>query len=588
MHIKRAILFLVIIALSLSIISSHVWGVEEKYKDYKYSRKQIDYYQITISKKNIDITVFDDGSTRTDSYRNSDITIANNAILASGDPIFDSRGLLMGENVYPFDRITDVRIMGDEREYTISFLTSDQIPDAAGVKRRGNIVSFDENIEVGDNDFVRGVIYSVKGDIDIYGEVNRDIVSLFGEIYIAPGAVARGDIATVKGRIDAARDGSIYGEMYSPKKRKQSQRRHRFSRGEKETDLSGQFIYNRVDGATPYLSLKFTDQDSLLPSVWAHGGYAFASERERFELGLEQTIVRSVPLTVGGRYYRSLKSEDDWLLTKGENTLYALFAKEDFMDYYEAEGGEIYINFKPLETIKFNGGYRIEETKWLKAHYNLWYFGAIFGGDKEFSRNFERVHEPFRTSGTEEIDSLRNRAFFASLTFDTRREENVFRRSSWFVKGDFEWSTPDLDSDYDYRRYSIRAVRYEKITRHTMLISRFMYGGSDGYLPMYKRFYLGGLGTLRGYKHKEYLGTRFWMANAEYRLKIPRSDIALGLFYDAGQIANETKLTSDIEIKQNIGVSVYFGEDVKINIARRLDRSDVDKPQVYVRLEHHI
>jgi outer membrane protein assembly factor BamA len=103
---------------------------------------------------------------------------------------------------------------------------------------------------------------------------------------------------------------------------------------------------------------------------------------------------------------------------------------------------------------------------------------------------------------------------------------------------------------------------------------------------MYKRFYLGGLGTLLGYRHKELMGTEFGMANAEYRVDFPRTDLAASVFWDAAQIANETKLSGDIEVKHCLGAAVHFGDDMRVNVSKRLDRGYNDDPKIYVRFDH--
>jgi outer membrane protein assembly factor BamA len=290
-----------------------------------------------------------------------------------------------------------------------------------------------------------------------------------------------------------------------------------------------------------------------------------------------------MPLAVGGSFYRRLASEDDWLLDSDENIIFTLLVTEDFKDYYEAEGGSAYLRFKPISKLTLDGRYRFERTKWLDAHRRLW---SLFGGDKLFGENFCRVDESFRNSSITEIDTTEIAALSGKVEYDTRSTQNPFRNSAWHLSGAIEWSHPDLNSDFDYLRYTIALRRYQKVHRRVTLLMRGMYGGSDGYLPMYKRFYLGGLGTLRGYNHKEYMGSRFWMTNVEYRIDFPRTDLAASIFWDAGQIANDSKLNREVEVKHSLGIAAYIGDDVKINVSRRLDRSFDIVPKIYVRFDH--
>ncbi|MBN1213126.1 MAG: BamA/TamA family outer membrane protein, partial [candidate division Zixibacteria bacterium] len=343
------------------------------------------------------------------------------------------------------------------------------------------------------------------------------------------------------------------------------------------------FRYNRVDGAAVYGTLKYENLDSLLPIVWFSGGYAFESERWRYEAGLEQVLWRTRPLSVGGALYRKLASEDDWLISDRENLFFTLLVTEDFKDYYEAEGGRLYTRFKPLRNLTFEGGYKYEETKWIRSHRNIW---SLFGGDKVFPRNFGSVTEPYRGIGIGEIDSTVNAGLYAQLDFDTRDPDEPFEHSAWAATGTVEWSHPDFESDFDYRRYTVNLRRYQKINRHSIMLFRGMYGGSDGYLPLYKSFFLGGLGTLEGYKHKEFMGSRFWMANFEYRITFPSSDISYSLLYDVGQISNTTGFEDEDEIKHSIGMALYIENDLRLSISKRLDSADDKDPKIYARLTH--
>jgi len=574
--------WLVLGTLTLSLAPS-TFAVESRYKDYKSSHRAQEFFEISFDKKTLSVTVFRDGETSTLAYAHGEIR-REEAFISLGESVgFDAEGLVFGDDKYLYREISDTRITDAEELVTITFFTSPDASQRTGRLKKGNRIEFANSIVVEEDEFVRGILFSITGDIEVYGEVNKDIISLFGDVYVGPGAVARGDIASISGRVDIAGDASVYGEVYTGEKPRAT-RKYRFRRREKTLSASGTFEYNRVDGATPYGGARFNDRDSLLPSFWAIVGYGFESERWRYDFGLEQTIWRRRPLVIGGSFYRRLASDDDWLLTDDENTAFTLLATEDFKDYYEAEGGSVYTVFKPLTTLSLEGRYRFESTKWLDAHPHLW---SLFGGDKLFGENFGRVETDFRQRGIAEIDTTDNAYLFGRVEFDTRDREDPFEKSAWHLTGDIEWSHPDLNSDFDYRRYHLTVRRYQKIHRRVTLLLRGMYGGSDGYLPMYKRFYLGGLGTLRGYYHKEFMGNQFWMANAEYRIDFPRTDLAASIFWDGGQITDDAKLISrDIEVKHSLGVAVFFGDDLRINLSKRLDRSFDDNPKIYVRLDH--
>jgi hypothetical protein len=575
---------IVVLALAAGILPSPGIAQSTEYKDFETTSSRLVLFEIRADRKTISFEATVDGqSVITDAPR-SDISVSGNRIEVGGEVLFDNDGLWLNKRLIPYEDITDLSVKESDDETAVTVYTRSASDRQTSRVRRGNIIEPFKPIVVEKDEFLRGTVFSVAGNIEIYGEVNHDVVSLFGDVYVGPDAVIRGDVVTLKGRADVARDASVYGSVLSGPDGDRS-KKHRFHRRENEVTAWGRLGYNRVDGAAPHGGIRYDDSDSLLPRMWAEGGYAFGSERWRYELGLEQTVLRSIPLMIGGALYRQLASEDTAIITREENTAYALLMTEDFMDYYEAEGGRVYVKVKPVSELTLEGGYRYEDTRWFPARNNLW---SLFGGDKRFADNFGSVNLIYRDQGIAEIDTTTNVALFANVTWDTRDKETPLEYSGWVASGAFEWSHPDISSDFDYRRYKAELTRLQRLNRRIMLIVRGTYGASDGYLPMYKRFYLGGIGTLHGYRHKEYMGTRFWMVNTEYRLEFPRTDLALALSWDVGQISNTSKFGSDDDVRHSLGLSLYVGDDFKMTVAKRLDRSYDNDPKLYVRFMHAI
>jgi len=577
--------FCVITSIFLIVIFSFsvVMAVEKDYSDYKSQIHYKSYFEISYNKDEITISTFEDDSSKVMFVHPlKSINISDHDVQISENIIFDDDELMVNGRSFLYDHIYDALITNDEDLTTITFRSRVSRTDSPAKTRVGNRISFDQDIIVKEDDFVRGMVFTVTGNIEMYGEANKDIISLFGAIYIGPGAVARGDVASIKKRVDIASDASVYGEIYSGTDRR-VKKKHTYGEEDKTLSIEGSFYYNRVDGATPDLKIEFKDKDSLLPSVWASGGYAFNSERTRFEFGFEQILWRDRPLAVGGSYFRRQSSGDDWMLDNKENTAFALLVTEDFKDYYEAEGGQIYLSFKPIEDITFTTTYSHEETNWFEARSHLW---SMFGGDKLFRENFSSVDKSIRIPLAGEIDTTANAVVQTALDWNTLDPKDIFSKSAWHITGSIEWSNPDFDSDFDYKKYNLSVRRYQKIHKNVMLMARGVIGDSKGYLPMYKTFYLGGIGTLRGYKYKEYAGSKFWMTNLEYRLNFPKTDLGASLLWDAGQVSDEKIFDSNTEVKHSIGLALHIGTDIQLSISKRLDRSFDDDPRIHVRLDH--
>lgn len=568
------------VVITTLLAAGSIFGVD--YKEYRRTRLLSEYFTISYDKDNITITAYSGEDSYASVFLRHDVRARQGKVLVGDEVLFDEMGLVMEGRYFFYDSIADSRITRSDGAVEITFFTRKPSADETTRFKRGNLVAVGESVTVESDDFIRGMVLVVDGNIVVEGEVNKDIVAVLGDIYVGPKAVARGDIAAVSGHVDIDGDASVYGDVYDPD-RHVVRRRHRFAEWDNPWDMIEKITYDRVDGLGLYLGVGYNDPDSLLPSLSAVGGYAFNSEKWRFKFELEQSILRNPALAAGGRLYRRLATEDDRLIGDEENTAFALLATEDFRDYYEAEGGAIYLRSVPMEFAMVETGYRFEETNWLDARRHLW---SMFGGSKLFGENFGTVEDDFRTAGIAELDTTANAVWYSRMDWDTRSEDGPFEQSAWHVTADFEWSNESLNSDFDYRRYTLAVRRYQEIHRRSMIIARAVFGNSDGYLPMYKRFFLGGLGTLRGYDHKEYMGTRFWLVNTEYRVKFPRLESAVSVFWDVGQIANDQKLDDAVEIKNNLGIAAYIEDDFKISLAKRLDRSFDDNPIFYVRLDY--
>lgn len=570
------------IVLLIGVSLSHAADEPTNYKEYTATSERQTIFELSVDEDMLEVVVPSENRDLLATYDLSDLKKRDQAVEFDGEVLFDEDGLRFGDIFHAYDDITDIRVSEHERHPIITFQTRTGDSRRITRIRRGNLLEPSHNIVVDDDDFIRGYVLSVTGDIEVYGEVNKDVLSLFGNVFIGPDAVVRGDVVSLTGRVDVAKDASVYGEVYSGEEGRTG-RWHRFRRRSNELTFHGRGSYNRVDGLLVAGGLKYRDVDSLLPSVRAEAGYAFESSRWRYEIGLEQVILHSPVLAVGGTLYRRLASDDDWLLSDRENTVFSVVAGEDFKDYYEAEGGSAWVTARPLKDLTVKGGYTYEETRWFDAQPNLW---RIFGGDKKFRDNFSSVDPALREIGRSAIDSLDNAFVHLRLDYDTRDKDDPFERSAWAATGELEWSHPDLSSDYDYTRYQLNVRRYQKLHRRIALVVRGIYGGSDGDLPMHRLFYLGGLGTLHGYRHKEYMGSRFWMLNSEYRIDFPRSDLAASLTWDVGQVSVDDHFGAEDEVKNSLGISLYFGSDFKVTLARRLDGAKNDDPKFYFRLAH--
>ena len=190
-----------------------------QYKDYKRPRRKVEYFELSFDKTDVTVTVFHNGRADSRTFPGNTIEKREQSVVFGASVRFDSDGLRFGDETFPYDRISDTRVIGSDGLVTITFYTHRGSSDRVRRLRRGNRIEFSRNIVVEKDEFVRGLVFSVAGDIEVYGEVNKDIITILGKAYLRPGAVVRGDIASVAGYIEIAGDASVYGEVYSKNRR---------------------------------------------------------------------------------------------------------------------------------------------------------------------------------------------------------------------------------------------------------------------------------------------------------------------------------------------------------------------------------
>jgi hypothetical protein len=80
------------------------------------------------------------------------------------------------------------------------------------------------------------------------------------------------------------------------------------------------------------------------------------------------------------------------------------------------------------------------------------------------------------------------------------------------------------------------------------------------------------------------MGSQFWMGNINYGIRFPNSELVGWALYGVGQIADRPGRLGDAEFKHTIGVGLSINDDIRMIIARRLDRSGAS-PLIYVRFQ---
>jgi surface antigen Omp85-like protein len=573
--------YIFITAFIILCLISSAFG-QEKYRSYNVIDNYDSFLMITVNENTTVFSFSDEIKTDPVVIRTSDASEINDTVFVMKEPFICREGFLIGDQLFPFSDIDRVRVHVDqEAGIKIDFLTKSPEKKKIRRKHRNRISSIDQ-MNIGQEQFIRGGVVGFWSDIYIDGEINEDVVAVFGNIEVGENAVIRGDVVAVNGRVKGDGKATIYGVLMSSSDSKKSffKNWQKWGRHDQYVSMIGNFYYNRVDGAAPYLGIRFIDEDSLLPTTTVYGGYAFASERWRYHIGLEQTFFKTSPLTIGASAYQRLASPDERNILESENTTFALLATEDYKDYYETRGFFGFIRWTPFRGNSYQLGFRSEKQRWLNAYPNLW---SLLGGSKRFNYNFHGLGENARIIGISDIDDKDLTVLEAEITLETKDPEDYLKHSFWGCYAGFEWSPDDWSGDYDFTRYLAELCRYQKLNRYFGLLIKATYGTSDGIIPAHRTFFLGGMGNLYGYREKEFSGAEFWLGDLEYHISFPNTEMDGWLFYNVGRITDDPGNWEDKEIKHSLGIGLSIGNDIRMNIAQRLDRSG-SSPRLNIRI----
>lgn len=272
--------------------------------------------------------------------------------------------------------------------------------------------------------------------------------------------------------------------------------------------------YNRVEGL--FLGLgtekKYYWRDGREFTPYGSGGYAFRAHRWWGNLALARQIalgsVSDRLLEFGVEGYVVPDSKDSWIIGEGENTAASFLIHEDFRDYFERRGFALHGAFYYREPDLFAEAsltYLIEQDFSLEDRTD-W---ALFGGSKTFRPN------PSITDG-----KLRSAVVRAGLSTVMPKQRG---QEGWDIHTTGEFSGRSFGGDFVFEQYVVDVRRYQPLSRFDNINLRLRAGTAHGDLPLQRTFEMGGLGTLPGYRFKDFPGdssgsNRMLLFNAEYML----------------------------------------------------------------------
>ena len=460
-----------------------------------------------------------------------------------------------------------------------------------------DIVRFFGDVHIAEDEEIDGDVVTIGGSIKLKGRIDGDAVAVFGSILMAPYSSVDGDAVSVAGRVRMADGAEVFGDIVDGGwgwggRRENEWNEENWDWSEEDWDFEydpwfedwprryedqvfEHIRYNRAEGL--FVGWGFGGDRSGYSGLrfFGNGGYGFKSDSWRYQLGLSRRWGSQYRTEIGFQAYDLTDTDDRWLIPTMENSLAAFFLREDFHDFFRRYGASVFAYQNITPYLRLSAEYRADTYENMKQKAN-W---ALFGGDKVFRPN------PFILPGDADEDKMRS--IVAGLAVDTRDDSEDPMRG-WLVRGEYEYAGRGLEGDFEFDRFLADIRRYQRITRGEYIDTRVRIGSvhqKSALMPRNKLFDLGGIGTLRGYRFKEFSDApKLVLGNIEYRIRGDKfgnidnwlfENFTLSFFSDAGWMGQSFDDLDIEDFKTDIGVGISnYDQDWRIDFAKRLDRSD--------------
>ncbi len=330
-------------------------------------------------------------------------------------------------------------------------------------------------------------------------------------------------------------------------------------------------LFNPVDGFSPIVgfeAIAFDRRGVNHTFVGGYVSYKFAREDAGYSLGLERPLFSAPRFFVGAEIHDLTATDDLWRLSTGEQTLVSFGFKNTFRDYYRRRGTQIHVGLRPGARQEFLVSWRWDRHDPLENATNF----SVFRDDQIFRPNAPADARELHAAVLAYTYDSRGLSSASSASFERHLVDDLFRgqrRQSpgWRVDWTTEIGGHGLGGGATFDRHILNARAYVPLSPGQLFAVRVIEGFSGGTLPLERRFAIGGIGTVHGYRFKEQSGAQMTLLNAEYRFG-PRSVRGL-LFFDAARVGKPNAASSS-EWLRGGGAGVQAGP-FRLELGYRLD-----------------
>ncbi len=239
---------------------------------------------------------------------------------------------------------------------------------------------------------------------------------------------------------------------------------------------------------------------------------------------------------------------------------------------------ELWLTAIPLGNLKkiefgYQNNYYIDFF-WRISLGNLWYrnefydfkenrlVGKILMGNKisKLETNLWASYEKIKIdsssilhlAGPEELFKLGIDITYCSKDREIFPSKGIVAETGFYKALNKDWKTV-------YDRSTFRISSFFNLWKSSVLALDLKSTISEGNVPIYDRFYFGGLSTLRGFSVQTYSGSNYIVLTSEYRIPIDkRTGTSFYFFSDLGSITDRKKDFSIQNFKSNFGLGLFW------------------------------
>ena len=175
------------------------------------------------------------------------------------------------------------------------------------------------------------------------------------------------------------------------------------------------------------------------------------------------------------------------------------------------------------------------------------------------------------------IREMEGRNKTSSMAFEIRRDsrDKPWDTSRGSVNSfSFEYAGGLLGGDIDFNKYFAKSAWYFPLFWKTVILAQGRWGyiqaRDDGYIPVYQKFTLGGINTVRGFEYGDISpidpvygdrigGEKMMCYNLEYRFPVLKKQGLVGLvFFDAGNVFEKDESWKFSGIRKSVGLGIRW------------------------------